>query len=142
MIRVVPVTEQHARQFEPHADQADEDVESRVQLVMQQAALGPTWAVLASGEVIAIAGTVEPWKERAVGWAFLSHSSGAHMLGLTRVVRKYLNECGYRRVETYVDAQFTKGCRWAELLGFRLETPEPMPQFTPNGNSAYLYGRT
>jgi hypothetical protein len=41
-----------------------------------------------------------------------------------------------------VDAGFGAGCRWAELLGFSLETPEPMKKYLPNGRDAYLYART
>jgi hypothetical protein len=40
-----------------------------------------------------------------------------------------------------VDANFAQGRRWAELLGFNCETPQPMRHYLPNGHDAYLYAR-
>lgn len=135
------MTEAHVLALAPQRDQAGDGLEARARLAIAQAELGEAWAVLADDEVIAVAGVTEAWEGRGIAWSLLSESAGRHMVSLTRAVRRYLDGLKYRRLEMYVDAQFSAGCRWAGLLGFERETPKPMRSFTPNGNAAYLYGR-
>ena len=40
-----------------------------------------------------------------------------------------------------VDAAFPQAIRWACMLGFTCETPEPMRRYTPDGRDAYLFSR-
>jgi len=103
---------------------------------------GRAWTAMADGAPVACGGLVEVWTGRAYAWALLSESAGPHMLALTRAIRSGLAQSPFRRVEMAVDAGFDAGRRWAELLGFRLETPEPMRAFLPNGRDAYLFART
>ena len=102
---------------------------------------GQSWTALDGEEPIACAGVVEVWEGRAYAWALLSEYAGPHMLTLTRVIRSRLASLPYRRVEMAVDAGFNAGCRWALMLGFRLETPEPMRAYLPNSRPAYLFAR-
>lgn len=103
---------------------------------------GRAWTALDGDEPIACAGVVEVWEGRAYAWALLSEHAPPHLLTLTRVIRSRLAALPYRRVEMAVDAGFDAGCRWARMLGFRLETPEPMRAYLPNGREAWLYART
>lgn len=103
---------------------------------------GHSWTALDGEEPIACAGLVEVWEGRAYAWALLSEYAGPHLFTLTRVIRSRLASLRYRRVEMAVDAGFAAGCRWAQMLGFRRETPEPMRGYLPNGHAAWLYART
>jgi len=103
---------------------------------------GLAWTAFADGEPLACAGLVEVWEGRAYAWAILSVDAGRYMLALTRGIRSRLAAAPFRRIEMAVDAGFAAGARWAQLLGFRCETPEPMTAYLPNGRAAYLYART
>lgn len=142
-LRIEPMTAEHARRIQPQEQQAIESADERVSIAMQQANHGPCWAVLdPTGEVLAIAGVTEVWEGRGIAWSVLSRNAGPHLVALTRSVVRYLDSLSFQRLELYVDAQFAAGCRWARLLGFELETPEPMLRFLPNGSGAYLFART
>jgi len=90
---------------------------------------------------VGCAGIVELWTHRAIAWASLSSDCGGRMLEITRHVRAALDLHPCHRIETAVWSDFPAGRRWAELLGFRCETPEPMRHYDCNGRSAYLYAR-
>lgn len=132
---VVPYTPDLARSMDVQRAQLGEAAAESLD------AAGPAWAAIADGEVIACAGLVPVWEGRAYAWALLARGAGRHMLRLTRQIRSRLDAAGYRRVEMAVDSGFGAGCRWATLLGFRLETPFPMQGYLPNGKAAYLYAR-
>ena len=103
------------------------------------AEFGHAWTLMVDGVPVACAGLVSMWEGRAYAWALLAKD--APMLTLTREIRSHLARAGFARVEMAVDAGFVAAQRWAEMLGFTLETPEPMRKFLPNGRSAYLYAR-
>ena len=103
---------------------------------------GLAWTALVDARPICCAGLIEVWQGRAYAWALLSDSAGPHMLGLTREIRSRFLSQPFARIEMAVDADFEAGRRWAVLLGFKLETPEPMAKFLPSGRDAYLYART
>lgn len=145
MIRPAPLTEAHARALVPQPAQAAElDDAARVALILAQAQAGPSVAMLGpGGAVLCVGGVItDPgWPHRGIAWAVLAAGAGPYMRPLTREVRVWLDGRRLRRLEMYVDAQFTQGARWARMLGFKLETPLPMRHFLPNGNGAYLFGR-
>jgi hypothetical protein len=103
---------------------------------------GQAWTALIDGRPVACAGLVEVWSGRAYAWSLLAEDAAPHMLRITRAIRCALDRSGYRRVEMAVTVGFDAGCRWAEMLGFRCETPEPMRCYLPNGIDAWLYART
>jgi hypothetical protein len=102
---------------------------------------GPCFTGMRGDEVIICAGVFEVWENRAMAWALLSKNAAANMLAIHKAVRGYLLQAPYRRIEATVDAGFEDGRRWAEMLGFVQETPEPMRAFLPNGGDCYLYAR-
>lgn len=141
MIQLAPLTEQHVRDLTPQAEQSFESMEERIEFAMEYAAAGPAYAVIASCGVIALGGTAQVWPGRGIAWSLVSDSAGPYMVALTRAVRRVLDASGCKRLEMCVDAEHPAAIRWAELLGFELETPKPMRAFTPAGRAAYLYGR-
>lgn len=121
--------------FKPQSHQADEF--ERFEHMPQ----GTSWTILHRAAPICCGGLVELWPGRAYAWSLLSEQAGPHMLGLTRGIRSLLDEAPFARIEMAVEANFTAGRRWAELLGFVCETQAPMQKFLPSGRSAYLYAR-
>jgi hypothetical protein len=98
-----------------------------------------SYTVIDGARVIACGGLVPQWANRSLAWAYLSADAGRHMVAITRIVRRFLAVAGVRRVEAH--ATWGAACRWLDLLGFRCETPEPMPGFLPDGTPAWLYAR-
>ena len=139
---IVPLQEHHVRAIDPQDAQAGQSVEERVKDAMGLARTGSAWAVVGEEGVMCIAGVQAQWGGRAVAWCLLDKRAAKRMLAMTRTVLRYLAGVNYTRLEMYVDAGFHEGCRWAEMLGFKNETPNGMPKFMPNGNAAYMYGRT
>lgn len=109
-------------------------------LAMQDAT-GHAWTAMVNDKTMACAGVVELWPGRAFAWALIDKDAGRHMIGITRAVKNTLAWLPYRRIEMAVIAGFDEGMRWAEMLGFKLETPEPMPLYFPGGESAYQFSK-
>lgn len=103
---------------------------------------GNSFTALEGDRIIACAGCVEIWDNRAMAWALVSKDAGRHMLGVHRAVSGFLMAAKWRRVEAYVDVGFGAGMRWMDMLGFRLESPEPMRSFRPDGGDCYMFART
>ncbi len=93
------------------------------------------------GRVLACAGVIEMWPDRAMAWAWISSVAGPYFAGVHRAVRRFLDVCPFRRVELTVLAGFEPGMRWARMLGFTLETPEPMRAYGVDGCDYYLWAR-
>lgn len=135
-MNILPFAVEHLSRLSPQAAQLGE--------VTADALAGPygqAWTAEVDGAPICCAGLMPVWDGRAYAWALLSKNSGKYMVPLTRAIRSRLSVAGFRRVEMAVDSTFGAGCRWAGLLGFRLETPFPMRAYLPNGRDAYLYAR-
>jgi hypothetical protein len=78
--------------------------------------------LLHDGMPVAAGGTMELWHRRHMSWALLPAHSGPHMLAATReAYRRARMAPG--RVEMTVLRSFAAGHRWAEMLGFEVETP-------------------
>jgi hypothetical protein len=73
-------------------------------------------------EVVGCAGTLEHWPGRHSAWAYFNRNSGGHMVAITRFTQDRLSAIK-GRVEMTVQKDFTKGHKWAKLLGFEVETP-------------------
>ena len=139
---IVPLQEHHVRAIQPQEAQSGQPVEERVRDAMGLAKTGSAWAVVGEEGVMCVAGVQAQWDGRGIAWCLLDRRAGGRMLTMTRTVMRYLDGLNYARLEMYVDASFQAGCRWAEMLGFKNETPNGMPRFLPNGNAAFMYGRT
>jgi hypothetical protein len=100
-----------------------------------------SWTTRIDDRVLLIGGLVPLWEGRAMLWSYVSKEAGAHFLLLTKGVRRFIDASTYKRIEMYVDMEFTQGHRWAKVLGFTNETPDGMKAFFPNGHDAALYAR-
>lgn len=100
-----------------------------------------SFTALDGDRVIACAGCVEIWDNRAMAWALVSKDAGQHLLGVHRAVHGFLMAAKWRRVEAYVDVGFEPGMRWMRLLGFELDTPVPVRAFRPDGGDCFLFSR-
>lgn len=107
--------------------------------VLRQLESANSWTGMVDGEVVACAGTIAQWPTRHIAWALLGRNSAAHMLWITRCVRKNLKHVK-GRIEMTVRADFPQGQHWAEILGFHVETPE-MPMYGPEGETHVGYVR-
>lgn len=105
---------------------------------LQHAGLALT--ALQDGETIACGGIARTALHGTL-WGFIARDSKRHFVVLDRIVRRMLSCCDLQRVEATVDSSFANGCRWLELLEFKLETPEPMRNYGPHGEDHYLYAR-
>lgn len=95
-----------------------------------------------AGDVLGIFGCFQLWPGRAHAWALVSSRAGPYMRRLTREILRYLSTAPFHRIEAHVDADFGAAIRWAHVLGFACETPEPMQQFTPDRRACYLFALT
>lgn len=102
---------------------------------------GQGWTAMADGVPVCVGGVLEIWPGRGYVYALLDAHVGPHMLSLTRAIRFLLADLPFARIEMVVEADFTAGRRWAELLGFELETPVALRRFLPSGRDAWIYAR-
>lgn len=112
-----------------------------INLAALESPFGEAWTALVDARPVACAGLVEVWEGRAYAWALLAEDAGPHMLAVTREIRSRIALAPFRRIEMAVAAGFTAGCRWAGMLGFICETPQPMRAYLPDGRDAWLYAR-
>jgi hypothetical protein len=93
------------------------------------------------GKCLAAGGLRQIWSGRAAAWALFSPQAGPYMLVIARKLKFVLKADPTHRIEMTVRADFIPGCKLAWLLGFELETPEPMKAFFPDGCDAFLFAR-
>lgn len=131
---VAQLTADHLAQIRPQAAQSFE-------AAVQGLAVPPGdgWAAVVAGQTVAAAGLIELWPGRAYAWALLDRDAGQHMVGIVRAIRSRLDAACLRRIEMAVDAEFKPGARFAELLGFHLESRARA--YFPNGGEGLVYVR-
>lgn len=99
----------------------------------------PSWTLFYNGNPVCAGGYVPLWPGRYLGWAFLNTLTPKHMLPITRYSRKVM-ALPVGRVEISVRSDFAPGQRWAELLGFKIETPL-LRAYGPKGEDHIGYVR-
>ena len=96
---------------------------------------------LADGEkILACWGFIPYWPGRSMLWAVISKDTGPKMKALYKIAKDSI-DCHKGRIEFDVVSDFEQGIKWANMLGFKCETPEPMKNYYPNGKDAYLFAR-
>lgn len=100
---------------------------------------GGGYTALVDERVIACAGIVEQWRGRGLAWALIAEDAGRHFVRVTRAVHRALEMAQFRRVECHVDCEFGAAIRWAEMLGFEVESK--MRAFTPEGRDSFMFVR-
>lgn len=142
MIHTAPLKNEHLNRIQVQEAQPLACVElMKAGYVEQLHRAGPAYAALTdAGDVVMCAGLAFRHEDRALAWAVVSAHCEPHMLALTRLVRKVLDGCGARRIETTVACDFKAGHRWAHILGFTCETFR-MKAFAPDGSDYSMYVR-
>jgi len=101
--------------------------------------IGHSFTGMVRGHPIICAGIAKQWEGRGLAWALMSEECGPHFVQITRSVKRYLDASNWRRLEAQVDVEFARAIRWAEMLGFQVESY--MPKFTEQGRDAFMYVR-
>lgn len=102
-------------------------------------ASGPAVSIVMAGQLLGCAGLSEIWSGRAAAWALLSKACGPVMVPVVRALQVALNRHEYRRIETYVLADWPPALRLARLMGFALEGR--LLRFMPDARDALLMAR-
>lgn len=98
-----------------------------------------SWTLLREGEPLWCGGTIEQWPGRHLGWSYVSQNAGPAMRRITREAVRVLDRAP-GRTEITVKADFVEGHRWAQLLGFEIETPL-LRAYAPDGSDHVGYVR-
>lgn len=138
---IVPFKPEHLQQIDLQAEQSvARDYLNNIEYG-QSLATHEGWTVIVDDKIIACGGYIKVWGDRVQAWAVISATIGAAgMLLLTKAALRGL-KLRKGRIECYVASGFDAGHRWARMLGFTLETPEPMRQWLPDGSDASQYSR-
>lgn len=102
---------------------------------------GQAFTVMADSQPLACFGWVEMYPTRALLWSVLARQAGSHMVALTRIGKRMVDSLPHRRIEAEVDAQFSAGQRWMELMGLSRETTKPLRAYTAAGGDAHIYAK-
>lgn len=81
-----------------------------------------SWTGVVDGDPLVCAGTMTEWPGRYTAWAYVRPGALPHMAWVTLETRRALDRLK-GRVEMTVRKDFRAGQRWAESLGFVVETP-------------------
>jgi hypothetical protein len=100
---------------------------------------GPSFSAVRGESVLASAGLIKQWDNRAIAWGLIGAELGNDFIKVHRAVDRFLNMSDFNRIEAYVDTTFGQGHRWIKKLGFEYEGT--MRQFNPDGSDACLYAR-
>lgn len=138
---IMPFQPEHLKQIELQSEQTLAKKHLENEDYARQLAGYESWTGFIDDKVVACAGLIPVWGDRWQAWSIISATIGpSGMLQLTRAIMRGMRiKTG--RIEAVVAAEFKEGHRWAELLGFTLETPLPMRKWFPEGGDAYLYSR-
>lgn len=92
--------------------------------------------------ILAVAGLIERWPGRYEIWASVNARYKNYRISLHRAAKRLLEEKAKdcRRIEATVRADFKKGRKWLESLGFVCESDE-LKAFYPDGETGLMYAR-
>lgn len=140
-MHIVPFQAEHARTIALQHAQAVVDMGRNS---FEDAALleryGGGFTAIDNGQVIACAGLAEQWQGRMLAWAMLAGDIGPHrFVRVTRAIRRALDLAQCDRIEMQVDADHPQAIRWAQTLGFEVESR--MRRFLPDGRDAFMFVR-
>lgn len=114
------------QEHQKHFAKKCEDARYRVALAQQ----GGVTGYLDYGEgkppvIVGIAGIIPYEDGVGMGWSLLSKSFPKYATRCTREIKRYCAEklkTTFHRIEIQTDAEFAPANRWAEMLGFKLES--------------------
>ena len=92
-------------------------------------------------ECMAAAGIITLYGDRAMGWALVSKNAGPYMRQITRKVRDAFEHHPAKRIEITVLYDYSKGHKWAKLLGFGEPEAPRMRKSGYFGDDETMYAR-
>lgn len=98
-----------------------------------------SFTALDGDRVLCCAGIIPIWEGRAEAWALMAADLRREFIYIHHAAKRFLNSCGFRRVEAAVDSQFCAAVEWIEMLGFKYEGP--LRGYTPDGRDCIRYAR-
>lgn len=104
-------------------------------------ASGDATTIIIDGKVACCLGIAEYNDGTGLAWSLMGKQSEGHMTCVTRAALDCIKRCKFDRIEMHVDASFKLANKWADMLGFMLETPNGMKKWGPNGETYNLYAR-
>lgn len=136
-----PLSFDHIRYVHTNPEQKAEQI-AMLTSYGDHACQQPGLEAWAGNRCLGMAGLIPVYPGRfLIAWALLSRHSGPHMLAITRQVRRMLGAQDVDRIEMTVNAEFEAAQKWADMLGFVRETPEPLRKRGPGGTDEYIYAR-
>lgn len=106
-----------------------------------EALAAPCFTGRVDGRIAAMAGVLRPWPGLGSVWAIVTTTGLRHPVFVHRTVRRRLwhlaEALNLRRVEAHVQADFQRGVKWVEALGFTREATHP--HYGPRGETFYTY---
>lgn len=104
---------------------------------------GPCWTFFDGSTVIGCLGHITYWPGRVMVWCIMGPAEAHHMRAISKRISNWLKaQAGRLRIEVTVDAEYPQAIRWAELMGFKCETPNGMKNYGPTGRTFLLYSWT
>lgn len=116
------------------------DVEISEEIAQNVEEAGGAFTAIDDGEILGIAGISEKWENTGVAWAWLSRKWKRHARRITAEIIYNLSLSKYPRIEMAVRTDYVNGHRWAERLGFELETPVAK-KYGPDGRDYSIWVR-
>ena len=135
----VPVTAEHCMTMR-HLAAIHSGYDITPEIAVELENIGGTAAIDDDGHAVAIAGILPKWDGVGVAWAWLSRDWRRAAREITAEVIRGLDASPLRRIELAVKVEFGPGHRWAERLGFSVETPLAVG-WGADGGSYTLYVR-
>jgi RimJ/RimL family protein N-acetyltransferase len=100
---------------------------------------GKAFTAIECDRVLGCAGLIPYWEGRAEAWSLLANDIKGNFVPIHMAALRFLDSCGFRRVEAHVDADFGCAKRWMDMLGFQYEGP--LKAYTPDGRDCLRYAR-
>jgi len=118
MIHVEPFSPWHVARLDLQSRQTEDLLYATPEYLEELGSAGPAYTFFDGDSPLLCAG-LYPDEEAARLWGFFSRNAGAHFVALYRACRRLLDLYSKERIEASVEANFSQGCRWLELLGFK-----------------------
>lgn len=130
-LRAVPFKSYHYEWLAQDNPTADGGMFTPTSGLLSQLEGQNSWTGVADGAPIVCGGTYVNWPGRHSAWVYLGRNTGRYMKWITKnSLANLANVKG--RIELSVRADFEIGMKWAEMLGFKMETPL-LKQYGPLG---------
>ncbi|MEO8837537.1 MAG: hypothetical protein ABI351_02365 [Herbaspirillum sp.] len=99
---------------------------------------GSFFTGIVDGIPLVCGGAAQIWENRGHCWCVFNQRSKYHFLTVMRMMREFLAQCPFKRIEVSIPVGHAVFARRTELLGFRLECAFA-EAYLPNGDDCAVY---